>query len=217
MRAIYNKAIEWGWDGVNPSNGIKKFKEKSRDRFLQQNELPRFFDALAEEPNEVVRDYILLSMFTGARKSNMLAMRWCDIDLDMAIWRIPDTKNGDPVVIPLVGIALEILKKRKLSNDATGFIEHPYVFPGQKPNKPIADPKRTWKRVLKISGISNLRLHDLRRTLGSWQAMTGATTAVIGKSLGHKSKHATAVYERLQLDPVRAAFEAATEAMYKHT
>jgi integrase len=58
-----------------------------------------------------------------------------------------------------------------------------------------------------------LRIHDLRRTLGSWQAATGATTAMIGKSLGHKSEQATAIYERLSIDPVRQSVERATEAM----
>ena len=51
--------------------------------------------------------------------------------------------------------------------------------------------------------IQNLRIHDLRRTLGSWQAKTGASMAIIGKSLNHKSQQTTAIYARLDLDPVR--------------
>jgi|GEM_PF-4157377 len=62
-------------------------------------------------------------------------------------------------------------------------------------------------------GLTDIRIHDLRRTLGSWQAATGATTAIIGKSLGHKSQQATAIYERLNIDPVRASVERATNAM----
>ncbi|WP_254696824.1 integrase family protein [Octadecabacter sp. SW4] len=49
IRSIFNKAIEWGWQGQNPAVGVKKFKEQSRDRFLQPDELPRFFAALANE------------------------------------------------------------------------------------------------------------------------------------------------------------------------
>ena len=56
-------------------------------------------------------------------------------------------------------------------------------------------------------------LHDLRRTLGSWQAKTGASLAIIGKSLNHKSMQATAIYARLDLDPVRESVERATAAM----
>ena len=61
--------------------------------------------------------------------------------------------------------------------------------------------------------MTDLRIHDLRRTMGSWQARTGASMVIIGKSLGHKSHQATAVYARLDLDPVRQAMETATAAM----
>jgi integrase len=84
------------------------------------------------------------------------------------------------------------------------------------------DPKNGWVRILERSGIKDLRLHDLRRTLGSWQAIMGSSTLIIGKSLGHKSQKATEVYARLNLDPVRRSIETATKAMLdsvtkKHT
>lgn len=72
-----------------------------------------------------------------------------------------------------------------------------------------------WKRILEKAEIKNLRLHDLRRTLGSWQAIMGSSTLVIGKSLGHKLQKATEVYTRLNIDPVRKSIEAATQAMLK--
>jgi integrase len=61
--------------------------------------------------------------------------------------------------------------------------------------------------------LTDLRIHDLRRTLGSWQAATGASLAVIGKSLGHKDMASTMVYARLDLDPVRQSMEKATSAI----
>lgn len=61
--------------------------------------------------------------------------------------------------------------------------------------------------------MTDLRIHDLRRTLGSWQAKTGASLAIIGKSLNHKTHQATAIYARLDLDPVRQSVETATQAM----
>jgi integrase len=61
--------------------------------------------------------------------------------------------------------------------------------------------------------IHDLRIHDLRRSLGSWQAKTGASLAIIGKSLSHKTAQATAIYARLDLDPVRESVERATSAM----
>ena len=70
LSSTFNQANKLGlWDKPNPASGITKFKERSRSRFLQADELPRFFSALAEETNEHARDYILLSLLTGARKS----------------------------------------------------------------------------------------------------------------------------------------------------
>jgi integrase len=64
-----------------------------------------------------------------------------------------------------------------------------------------------------IYDMTDLRIHDLRRTLGSWQAKTGASLAIIGKSLNHKSHQATAIYARLDLDPVRQSVNTATQAI----
>ncbi|MBT4880875.1 MAG: tyrosine-type recombinase/integrase [Alphaproteobacteria bacterium] len=168
IRAIYNKAIEWGWQGINPTIGIKKFKEKSRQRFLRKDELPRFFRALAEEENRTTRDYILLSLLTGARKSNVLAMRWEEINFTLSEWHIKETKNGEPHVIPLTKSAIEILREREGGNESE------FVFPGKGRTGHLADPKKAWNRILKRSGIVDLRIHDLRRTLGSWMGAVGA-------------------------------------------
>ncbi|MNO84758.1 hypothetical protein D3C76_761090 [compost metagenome] len=62
--------------------------------------------------------------------------------------------------------------------------------------------------------MTDLRIHDLRRTLGSWQAKTGASLPIIGKSLNHKSPQATTIYARLDLDPVRDSINTATQAMF---
>ena len=208
IRSIFNKAIDWGWDGTNPATGIKKFKEQSRDRFLQPDELPAFFEALANEPNEAARDFFLISLLTGARKSNTLAMRWKDINFTTATWRIEDTKNGDPQTIHLPTQAMEILKERKLHS------ESPWVFPASGKSGHLADPKKAWMRILTEAGIEDLRIHDLRRTLGSYQAATGANGYIIGKSLGHRSQQSTAIYARLNLDPVRESVNKATDAMF---
>ncbi len=199
IRVIFNKAIEWGWDKKNPSEGIKKYKEKSRDRFLMGAELPRFFEALDKEENATARDFFKIALFTGARKSNVLQMRWEQIDFESAVWRIPETKNGESHKIPLSAQAFEILKTRHAN------AESEWVFPGEGEQGHFHDPKRAWARILERAGISDLRIHDLRRTLGSWQAATGANGFIIGKTLGHKSPLSTQVYARLDLDPVDGA------------
>jgi integrase len=73
----------------------------------------------------------------------------------------------------------------------------------------LEEPKAAWKRILDRAGLKNLRIHDLRRTLGSYQAIAGASLVVIGKSLGHKSPQSTAIYARLSNDPVRASMKSA--------
>lgn len=200
LKTLFNKAKEWGWDGTNPTFGIKKFNEKKRDRFLQPSELPEFFKALNEETNQTVKDYIWISLLTGARKTNVLSMRWDEIDFKREFWRIPETKNGEPLNIPLVEEALSLLKNRKKDNNSD------WVFPSYTSQSGhLEEPKKVWQNVLKKAGIENLRLHDIRRTLGSYQAITGSSLLIIGKTLGHKSQQATQVYSRLNDEPVRAS------------
>ena len=202
IRAMYNKAIEWGWKGDNPTSGIKKFKEIKRDRFLQPNEAKDFFESLKLEENIIIRNYFYMALFTGARKTNVLEMRWEQIDMQSALWRIPDTKNGEPVVVPLISYAMELLRSMPRTSE--------WVFPNSKSKSGhIEDPKKAWNRILRRANIENLRIHDIRRTMGSWEALTGASMLVIGKSLGHKSTSATQVYARLTNDPVRNSMEKA--------
>jgi integrase len=208
IRALYNKAIEWGWNGANPTTGIKKFKEKKRDRFIKPDELPLFFQAVNDETNQIAKDYIWLLLLTGARKNNVLAMRWKEIDWQSKEWRIPETKNGEPVTLPLIKKAIEILENRKQTSESQ------WVFPSENSRSGhFTDPKKAWQRILKRANIEDLRIHDIRRTMGSYQAITGSSLAIIGKSLGHKSQEATAIYARLYNDPVRASMEKTTQAM----
>ena len=225
IRAMFNLAIKVtkSYKGENPAEGIKEFIEKSRDRFLQPDELPRFFAALAEEQNTTIRDFVLISLLTGARKSNVLEMVWSQVNFDRGEWRIPETKNGEPQTVTLAPEAVEILKERKRQ----AIDGNPYVFPGSPRKKleaseavaqqPLKEPKTGWKRILKRAGIpeGDLRLHDLRRSLGSWQARTGASLSVIGKSLNHKNTSTTAIYARLDLDPVRQSVDTAVAAMFE--
>ena len=73
------------------------------------------------------------------------------------------------------------------------------------------EPRKGWQRILKRSGLKDLRIHDLRRTCGSWLALNGASQYIIAKQLGHKSPQSTAIYARLSLDPVRESLEQAVK------
>lgn len=199
--------------GPNPAAGIKKFPENTRDRFIQADELPRFFEAVAAENNVTIRDYVLVSLLTGARRSNVLAMRWQDVNLDRAEWRIPMTKNGTPQTVTLSPEVVEILATRKPEKETENDKVTVFVFPGPGESGHLAEPGKGWQRILKAAGIDNLRIHDLRRTLGSWQAKSGASLSIIGKSLNHKSTSTTAIYARLDLDPVRESVNRASSAI----
>ena len=231
---IFGRAVEWEYLDENPALGIKVAGKKvSRDRFLQADELPRFFAAVAKE-SELMRDFILLALLTGVRRSNLREMRWEQIDLAAGVWRVPHTKNDDPHNVTLSPEAIAILKARKKASveeyarialrrpNGAERLPDGYVFPGSGKAGHLSEPQFAVKRVMERAGIpygrdvkNGVTLHDLRRTLGSWQARTGASLVVIGKSLNHKSPQATAIYARLDLDPVRASVNTATAAMFE--
>lgn len=258
LSALFNYARDQRlYSGENPATGLRGFAEESRDRFALPDELPHLFNAIAQSPQ---RDFFLLALLTGARRSNVQAMAWRDLDLDRAVWRIGKTKNGTPQNVPLTAEAVCVLQARKEAvNDS------PFVFPGPGKTGHLVEPKKAWDTVKRAASLSRLldamqaaelldqearaaantlavenltkaegkyyelaseakmkptdytmrdiRIHDLRRTLGSWQAMTGASLAIIGKSLNHKSQQATAIYARLDIDPVRQSVTTATTAM----
>lgn len=211
IRHMYNKATEWGNYSQkldNPTKGIKKFPEKSRDRFMSGEELHRFFTVLHNEPDGTFKYYILLSLFLGQRRNNILALRWSDVDLDNKLVYFPITKNKEPLQVPLTSHAAGLFKYMKKTATSK------WVFPSAtSASGHYEEPKKSWKKLVATAKIDNLRLHDLRRTLGSYQAISGASLAIIGKSLGHKSQAATQIYSRLSVDSVRDSMQKATDKM----
>ena len=179
---------------------------------LGKGEPLRGHSALDEEPNDTARDFFRVALFTGARRGNVLEMRWADVDLDAATWRIPHTKNGTPQTVTLAPPVVDLLVRRRDLARLDKSLS-PYVFPGNGKTGHYVEPKSAWRRILKRADIPDARIHDLRRTLGSWQAITGASLPIIGKSLNHKNPSTTAIYARLDLEPVRASVERAAEAM----
>ena len=269
VSSVFSFALDQeDYSGTNPASRVQKCPPPSRERFAQAHELPHLLTAVAESDQ---RDYFLLSLLTGARRSNVQAMAWREIDLDGAVWRIGQTKNGTPQNITLSPEAVVVLRARKEAQQAAHKASKsdkamsPFVFPGTGTTGHLVEPKKAWSTILiKASArrlldclerderinadertryetllqtapataerelqkraadagidaadydMTDLRIHDLRRTLGSWQAKTGASLAIIGKSLNHKTHQATAIYARLDLDPVRQSVNTATSAM----
>jgi integrase len=210
LRAIFYRAEkEELWQGINPAKGIELFAESKRKRFLQPNELPQFFSALAAETNIDLRDFVNLAMWTGARRGDILSMRWSDIFLDDNRWQVPHPKNAQPYDVPLTPEAIEILRNRRRRH-VEGTM---WVFPSRGRTGHVVDLKVAWRKLLEKAELDGLRQHDLRRTLGSYQALQGTSLTIIGGSLGHKSLAATQVYAQINLDPVRASVMSATRTI----
>lgn len=209
--AIFNIGLNWDLiTSRNPATGVSKFKLPKRDRFLQAHELPKFLNSLNNLKNGTLRDFLLLCLWTGARRSNVQIMRWNEIDWAREVWRIKMTKNGEPQHLPLSSKALEILQRRY--HTARG----QWVLPSPTKRGPIGCNSRQWEKILNDADISDLRVHDLRRTLASWEAITGASLPIIAQTLNHKDYQSTAIYARLNVEPVRKAMDIAINAMLEY-
>lgn len=161
--ALGRKMYAWAkeksiWEGNNPFIGITGAKKNERDRFLQEGELPKFFKAVMREDNDVIRDFVLLSLFTGQRRGNVRAMKWQDIDLERKVWRISgdEFKNGKHQAFALTEAAFNILRERKTHAEPGAL----YVFPARAGNSGhLTEPKKGWRRILdraEVIGLAEL-------------------------------------------------------------
>lgn len=217
----FRAVLTWGqgqgiFTGENPCLGVTTFKTRARERFIQPgDEFARFAESLNAEGNTTIRDFFWMSLFTGARCANVLAMEWSQINLDLQQWRIPVTKNDDSQIVPLTIAALEILRRRQNEPDA----HNRWVFPSDRKGwktgalTHLVSPRKAFMRITERAGIEDLRIHDLRRTAGSYMAMQNVSLTIIGKALGHRSPQATSIYARLTQDPVRQALENSQAAL----
>ncbi|MBX9691516.1 MAG: site-specific integrase [Cyanobacteria bacterium] len=211
LRAIYNKANQWKtYNGENPASGITEFKEQKRDRILKPDEFARFFRALDDEEQDF-KDFVILALLTGQRKSNVLAMSWDQIDHEGGTWTIPgeQMKNEQSLSIKLTEIERQILKRRSAKKGA-------FVFPGSGRTGHLVEPKRAWARLLRRAGIENLHIHDLRRSLASYMASSGAELAVIKNALNHKDVKTTIeVYAKTAKDAEMDARQKAHNMIFR--
>jgi integrase len=212
---MFELGRQWGFvdeDMRNPAQGIDDCAEAKRDRWVTPEELPRLAQAINEEPNETARHALWLYLLTGARKSELLTARWEDVSFERAELRLPETKAGRVHYIPLSGPALALLRQMPR---AAG---NPYILPGRGPRGATPAEKastpthlvnidKPWRRVRSAAGVEDVRLHDLRRTVGSWLAQAGNSLHLIGRVLNHSNASTTQVYARFGEDTVRAALE----------
>jgi integrase len=213
LRAVISSVFSYAirkklFKGQKPTLEVARNPEVSRSRFLSESELPRFFDALNGLSNPMMRDFFLLAILTGARRSNLCAMHWRDVSIEDRTWVIPKTKNGDPQTVALTAEAIGALENRMATTGGQG-----WVFPSSGKTGHLIEPKKAWASLCAAAKLDNLRIHDLRRTLATWQVSTGANVVLIAKTLGHKSLRSTEVYARADQDPVRRSMQTATAAI----
>ncbi len=205
LSVIFSCAQKWGAlaDGApNPAQGVDKFKERSRDRWVKPEELPRLAEAIDKEGNVYVSAALWLYLLTGARKAELLRAKWEHLDLERAELRLPETKTGETRYVPLSAPALEIIRSlpRQVGN--------PYLLPSiVRRGRHLVNIEKPWRRVRKAAGCADVRLHDLRRTVGSWLATSGHSLPLIGKILGHREARTTQIYARLGEDVAKQALE----------
>jgi integrase len=231
VRNLFGHARHAGdWSGADPTidtqtgkSVIKRYSIASRARYLLSHEAARLLEHAAGEC-EPWNDFWKLLVLTGVRVSTLREMRWKHLDLrddGNAIWAIPTTKNGDPHIVPLEPAAVQTLRARlgrapkaEVVGDAkkrhSPEPESEWVFPMKRDSsRCIADVDHAIQRarvaIGLVEGADRIRIHDLRRTAGSWSTQHGVPMPSVGKLLGHRSQNSTAVYARSDVAGARQA------------
>ena len=174
---------EWEWMSSNPVQKISKYKEpRGRVRFLSDEERSSLLEACKKSFNPYLYTVVVLALSTGARKMEILGLKWKDVDLKLHRIVLHETKNGDRRVLPLQGHAFSLMesyhKIRQTNCD--------YVFPSNVKCQPM-DVRKSFENAVKNAGVEDFRFHDLRHSAASYLAMNGATLSEIAEVLGHKS------------------------------
>lgn len=203
LRAAYTWASKQDNDTLppnfaNPARGIEFNREKARDEMLRPVELPRIAAALDQEPDPWARAYLWLLLLIGCRKSELLRLRWEDVNLELGEIVLRDTKNGSDFRTHLSAAARDVLR------DVPRIMDNPYVFPNRRRDATVEHmgaPRTAWVKALAAAGIDRVvTLHDLRRSAGTLLARAGFTAEQIGRQLNHRSAVTAKHYVRIADD-----------------
>ena len=202
FRQIMNHAISRGHIETNPTRGLKRNPRPKLTRFLSREEIGRLHEVLdGYEPRQpsgkAQADIIRLLLLTGCRAGEMVKLRWREVDGDTL--ELEDSKTGPRQVL--------------LSPEARAIIERqprpgsPWVFSSPMNPARARTDLSLWKRVRKLAGIEDVRLHDLRHTFASQAAMQGIPLPVVARLLGHAQVQMTLRYAHVSDRDVEAAAE----------
>ena len=197
LHSIYEFGIHRGIVEVNPVSGVKAYPEgeTKRERYYSEQEIRKLWEAFdqAHQPAGSVMKVLLL---TGQRKTETMRMRWSDINGD--VWTIPAqlAKGKRSHDVPLSDGVLDVLELMRAVNGNKTFVFNSPVLD----DAPVDEIKRSVKNVRDASGVSDFRLHDMRRTAATYMAMLNVDRTVLGKILNHKGLagdgQVTAIYDR---------------------
>lgn len=184
-------------DGSNPCRHVQRYRQRARERFLSADELARLGETLAAYDGYHVAAIRLL-LFTGARLSEVLGLRWSWIDFQRGVARLPDSKTGAKT-LHLPAPALAVLAELPRIEGCD------FVLGGAHTTSFLETP---WRKIRVAAGLADVRLHDLRHAFASVAAASGMGLPIIGKMLGHTQASTTQRYAHLANDPVAAAADA---------
>lgn len=198
----------------NPAERVEKFKDGRRERYLTDEEAARLWVAVGDLKDQK-KDGITaeqaaafkLLMLTGARRGEILGLRWPEVDLRRKMLLLPPFRhksggNARPKSIPLPEAAVEILQTLTRNGE--------HVFATGLTDAPMTPPKRAWAKVLAKAEVENASFHVLRHTLASFAIADGASLYVVGKALGHAKAETTQRYAHLRDDITARTTEAAS-------
>ena len=205
LSKMFSLAVSWGWRLDNPAQGIEKYQEEKRDRWLNDEELQRLWRVLDKHSENLTSYVFKFLLLTGARKGEALQATWDQFDLEKGLWIKPAhlTKQKKKEHLPLSDKALLLLASLKKQNTEAS----PYLFPGRKAGQPLKEVKKFWSTVLKESKLESVRIHDLRHTHASHLVSSGLSLSIVGKLLGHTQASTTQRYAHLADEPLRKATE----------
>lgn len=186
---------ELGWLERNPLERVRKPAEsRGRVRFLSESELPILLKACKESPNKELYLAVLLSLTTGGRQSEVMGLRWPQIDFKNRTALLGDTKNGHARALPLSGEALTLLQERAKVRS----LKDDRIFPSKPGSKTqYVDLRAPFTAALKAAEITDFHWHDLRHTAASYLAMAGTSPLEMAKVLGHRTMAMVARYSHL--------------------
>ena len=206
LRALLDLAVDWKIIPANPAAGIKLAHGPGRERYLTPTEADRILENCQPWLQPIVKTLI----YTGARRGDLLGdcydrqpLQWRDVDLDRKMLAFRGTKEGKPRYVPMCADLYEMLSKlpSRFADRAVFVDDH---------GKPVTywKMRNSFKKAVRLVGIPEVRIHDLRHTAASWMVQSGVSLDQVARVLGHHSTAMTQRYAHFQPEHLTGAVEA---------